>query len=171
MSNMIAHLKRKLNRTDKKGGIEGLPMELMIIIVVAALGTAILVGWMSNIEEPQTIGDVDSSASQFVLSKDTGNFSTTITVRDNNGDPIEGATVVLTGCGVKNASSSNYYSYSYSNTSNSGTSVNGTTNSNGEVTFNNLSVTKTSAGVGYVNVHVSAGDYGENNTLKIPVVR
>ncbi len=158
---MIAHLKTKLNRPDKKGGIEGLPMELMIIIVVAALGTAILVGWMSNIEEPQTIGDVDSTQTQFVLGNtDTKTFSTKITVRDNNGDPIKGATVVLTGCGVK----SSYYS-SASKT------VCGTTDDNGEISFNNISVTKTSPGVGYVNVHVSAGDYGENNSLKIPVVR
>ena len=168
---MIAHLKRKLNRTDKKGGIEGLPMELMIIIVVAALGTAMLVGWMGDIEEPQTIGDVDSSTSQFVLgNNDTKNFSTTITVRDNDGDPIKGATVVLTGCGVKNASSSTY-SFLKSNASSNSGSVNGTTDDNGQVTFKNLNVTKTSAGVGYVNVLVSAGDYGEDNTLKIPVVR
>lgn len=159
---MIAHLKRKLNRPDRKGGIEGLPMELMIIIVVAALGTAILVGWMSNIEEPQTIGDVDSTQSQFVLgNNDTKAFSTTITVRDGNGDPIKGATVVLTGCGVKNSS---YYSSSNG-------SVYGTTNDNGEVSFNNIKVTKTTPGVGYVNVSVSAGEYGENNSLKIPVVR
>lgn len=160
MSNMIAHLKTKLNRPDRKGGIEGLPMELMIIIVVAALGTAVLVGWMGSIEEPQTIGDVDSTQTQFVLgNNDTKSFSTKITVRDNNGDPIKGATVVLTGCGVKNSS--------YSGTP----TVCGTTNDSGEISFNNIYVTKTSPGVGYVNVHVSAGDYGENNSLKIPVVR
>lgn len=137
-------------------------MELMIIIVVAALGTAILVGWMGNIEEPQTIGDVDSTQSQFVLgNSDSKTFSTTITVRDGNGDPIKGATVVLTGCGVKNSSL-------FGN--NSG-SVYGTTNDNGEVNFRNIQVTKTSPGVGYVNVSVSAGEYGENNSLKIPVVR
>lgn len=161
MSNMKAHGIRKLKNLNRKGGIEGLPMELMIIVVVAALGTAILVGWMGSIEEPQTIGDVESSTEQFVLgNNDTKTFSTVITVRDNNGDPIKGATVVLTGCGVKNTG------YSANNNT-----VYGTTNDSGEIKFNNISVTKTTNGVGYVNVSVSASDYGEDNSLRIPVVR
>lgn len=34
------------------GGIEGLPLQLMIIILVATMGTAIIVGWMGSIETP-----------------------------------------------------------------------------------------------------------------------
>lgn len=41
------------------GGIEGLPLQLMIIILVATMGTAIIVGWMGSIETPQSIGSVD----------------------------------------------------------------------------------------------------------------
>lgn len=156
---MKAH-RIKLKRLNRKGGIEGLPMELMIIVVVAALGTAILVGWMGSIEQPETIGDVESSQEQIIMNNhDSTTFSTTITVRDGNGDPISGATVVLTGCGVTNTSSMQ-----------KGT-VYGTTNDSGEAKFSGLKVTKTTPGVGYVNVSVSAGDHGEDNSLRIPVVR
>ncbi len=34
--------KRKAMRANKKGGIEGLPLQLLIIIVVASLGLAII---------------------------------------------------------------------------------------------------------------------------------
>ena len=38
------------NGKEDSGGIEGLPLQLMIIILVATMGAAILVGWMGNIE-------------------------------------------------------------------------------------------------------------------------
>ena len=38
----MAYAKKKLRKLNRKGGIEGLPMELMIIVVIAALGTAVL---------------------------------------------------------------------------------------------------------------------------------
>mgnify|MGYP003225205835 CR=1 FL=1 len=47
-------------RTDRSGGIEGLPLQLMIVILVATMGTAIIVGWMGNIEAPHAIGDVET---------------------------------------------------------------------------------------------------------------
>ena len=50
---------RKALRKNRKGGIEGLPLQLMIIIMVATLGTAIIIGWMGNIEEPDSISRVD----------------------------------------------------------------------------------------------------------------
>jgi hypothetical protein len=161
VSNMNAHMTRKLSRfkrLNRKGGIEGLPMELMIIVVIAALGTAVLVGWMGNIETPETIGHVDSSVDQIVMTSDKStNVNFTITVTDTSGDAISGATVVLTGCNVSKGTS--------------GTTVYGVTNSAGQVAFSGLSLQKTTSGVGYINVSVSAGDYGEDSSLRIPVVR
>ena len=51
--------KRKLH-TNKKGGIEGLPLQLLIIIVIASLGLAMMVGWMNNIDEPDIRKDHDA---------------------------------------------------------------------------------------------------------------
>lgn len=39
-------------KNDRSGGIEGLPLQLMILILIATLATAIIIGWMGNIEEP-----------------------------------------------------------------------------------------------------------------------
>ena len=155
---MMAYAKKKFRKLNRKGGIEGLPMELMIIVVIAALGTAVLVGWMGNIETPETIGHVDSSVDQIVMTTDKNtNVSFTITVTDTSGDAIPNATVVLTGCNVSKGTS--------------GATVYGTTNSAGQVSFTGLSIQKTTSGVGYINVSVSAGDYGEDSSLRIPVVR
>lgn len=156
----MAYAKKKLNRlkNNRKGGIEGLPMELMIIVVVATIGTGILVGWMGNIEAPQTIGDVSCSIDQINMTSDTGKTSFDVVVTDSTGNGIQGATVVLTGCGINNGKIS-------------GGTVSGITDHNGKVSFSNLNVVKNTRGVGYVNVQVSSPDYGEYNNVKIPVVR
>ena len=157
---MMAYMKKKLNRLKKnrKGGIEGLPMELMIIVVVATIGTGILVGWMGNIEAPHTIGDVSCSIDQITMNSDTAKTSFDVVVTDNNGNGIQGATVVLTGCGISNGKTT-------------GGTVSGITDNNGKVIFSNLNLAKNTRGVGYVNVQVSSPDYGEYNNIKIPVVR
>ncbi len=156
---MMAYARKKLNRLRKnrKGGIEGLPMELMIIVVVATIGTGILVGWMGDIEAPQTIGDVSCSIDQISMTSDTARTSFDVFVTDSSGNGIQGATVVLTGCGI--------------NTGKSTSTVSSVTDHNGKVSFSNLNVTKSTHGVGYVNIQVSSPDYGEYNTVKIPVVR
>lgn len=156
---MKAHNARKsIRKLNRKGGIEGLPMELMIIVVVATLGCGLLVGWMGNIDTPETIGDVSSSLNQIEMRSDTQSVNNLkITVTDSDGDVIKGATVVLSGCGVKYSSKS--------------TSVFATTDDNGVATFSSFNVTKNTPGIGYISVSVSAGDYGEDNTLRIPVVR
>ena len=58
MKPISIHGKDKALRKNRKGGIEGLPLQLMIIIMVATLGTAIIIGWMGNIEEPHSISRV-----------------------------------------------------------------------------------------------------------------
>ena len=96
---MMAYAKKKLRKLNKRGGIEGLPMELMIIVVVATVGTGILVGWMGSIDEPDSIGEVTCSANQIVMTSDTVKTNFTVTVTDQSGDALKGATVVLFGCG------------------------------------------------------------------------
>ncbi|MBO6084709.1 MAG: hypothetical protein J6O90_06495, partial [Candidatus Methanomethylophilaceae archaeon] len=69
--------KRKMH-TNKKGGIEGLPLQLLIIIVVASLGLAVMVGWFNNIDEPDMIDSIETSYDR--SGKDT--YSITVRVLD-----------------------------------------------------------------------------------------
>ena len=81
------------------GGIEGLPLQLMIIILVATMGTAIIVGWMGSIETPQSIGSVEFGDN--VTAEDGTIPSFTVTVYDQDGNRLSGATVLLDGLNVK----------------------------------------------------------------------
>ncbi len=80
----------------------------MIVILIATMGTAIIVGWMGNIDTPQSIGDVeienvmyceymeadDSESSQHpVAGYYLDGFS--IEIRDQDGNYLEGATVLV----------------------------------------------------------------------------
>ena len=94
--------KRKAMRANKKGGIEGLPLQLLIIIVVASLGLAIMVGWMNSIEEPDMIDSVETS---YEKSGDT--YDITVRVLDKDGYGVEGADVILTGYGAYTIASTN----------------------------------------------------------------
>lgn len=82
-------------RTDRSGGIEGLPLQLMIVIIVATMGIAIIVGWMGNLETPNSIGDVETSPLILEADEKTGVTDFTVTVRDQDGEFLEGAVVVF----------------------------------------------------------------------------
>ncbi|MCQ2078963.1 MAG: hypothetical protein MJZ38_02765 [archaeon] len=132
-------------------------MELMIIVVVATIGTAMVVGWMGNVEEPNTIGDISSNTNQITMSTDTYKVSQlTFTVFDSHGDVVPDAVVTLSGCGVY--------------TSNNLTTPMAVTNSLGVATFFGLTLVKSTPGVSYLNVTASTQDLGETY-IKIPVVR
>src|SRR5215469_16865285 len=91
---------KKLN-SNKRGSIEGLPLQLMIIIIIATMGTAILVGWMGSIETPKHIGKVEVVSGDIILDGNrTSEGFLEIYVTDQNGNPLSGATVVLSGLGV-----------------------------------------------------------------------
>lgn len=95
MKQIIDFRKQRLSR-NRKGGIEGLPMQLMIIIVVAGLGLALMVGWMGNIEAPKSVDDVEVS-----YSKNGNGYEINVTVYDQDGYGLEGADVIITGLGAK----------------------------------------------------------------------
>ena len=95
-----AFMNRGKLRKNKKGGIEGLPLQLLIIIVVASLGLTTMVGWMNNIEEPTTIDRVAVEADQINTDKYSNCFELIFEVYDNKGNPVEGADIVITGLGA-----------------------------------------------------------------------
>ena len=144
--------RKRLFRMNRKGGIEGLPLELMIIVIVATLGTAILVGWMGDVEEPKSIGNVSAEPGYLDITNATSaaTFNLTISVTDNDGAPIKDAVVIISGCGL--------------------THVVKETDSKGEAKFTNLSLSLNGDEKGYINVHVSANGYGDNDSLRVTVV-
>jgi hypothetical protein len=151
----IQRLIRKRISNNRRGGIEGLPLQLMIVIIVATMGTGIILGWMSNIETPQSIGSVDVLSNDIELRNgSTYNGYADIRVTDQDGNPIEGATVVLTGLGVTDVY---------------GKTAHGHTDSDGKISFNGLRITM-KGDIGFVTVNVSHPDFGENNTARIAVI-
>jgi hypothetical protein len=144
----------KLSR-DKDGGIEGLPLQLIIIIMIATIGAAIIMGWMSNIDSPKYIGGVQVSTSEIVLvNGETGNGIVAVTVTDQDGNPLSDAIVILTGLGVSIDDKTPH----------------GKTNEFGNVTFDGLEIVMKNSTIGFLTVNVSHPTYGEHNSTKIAVI-
>lgn len=145
--------KTKLNR---KGSIEGLPLQLMIMIIIATMGTAILVGWMGNVESPKYIGSVEVVSGDLILEgTSTTDGTIEIYVSDQNGDPLTGATVILSGLGVSDRNGKTAYL---------------NTDSNGYAKFDGLKITLRGSDIGFITVNVSMPEYGENNTTRVAVI-
>jgi hypothetical protein len=161
------HAMRKIGRvhglgTDCDGGIEGLPLQLLIMVVVAGLGLTIIMGWMNSISAPHSIGEVFVSPSEIVVyDPDSDGIYTaegilmTITVTDQSGDRLEGATVVLEGANIR---------------SSTGESVRGVTNVRGQVVFTGLFIEQFGSKLTTITVTVAKGDYGIDSSFEIPVV-
>jgi Protocatechuate 3,4-dioxygenase beta subunit len=143
-------------RNDKKGSIEGLPLQLMIMIVIATMGTAILIGWMGSIDSPKHIGSVDITSDDIVLN---GNYTDSgiieIYVTDQDGNPLRGATVVLSGLGVTDSDGKTAYC---------------NTDSAGRAHFDGLRISLRGSEIGFITVNVSMSEYGENNTARVAVI-
>ncbi len=111
---MADKMRRNILKKDKKGALEGLPLYLIILVVIAGVGTVILVGWMMSSQSTE----LDSIAVKDATMRHTWTTNT-ITAYDQNGNRLEGVTVTLEGCGVNRV---------------------GETDSNGEIQFSNLDI-------------------------------
>lgn len=135
------------------GGIEGLPLQLMIIILVATMGTAIIVGWMGSIETPQSIGAVDFGDN--VTAEDGTIPSFTVTVYDQDGNRLSGATVLLDGLNVKKDGKTAY----------------AITDKDGIATFSDLTIDPAgSSRVGYLYVNVEKPGYTAGTENRVMVI-
>ena len=153
MTRGIRKYRRRSLRRDRRGGIEGLPLEMMVILVVAALGTAVLVGWFNGLDDPQddkpaAIGDVKLKYTNAMAAKGAAN-QLEVYVYDTNGDPVQDASVLVTGCEVT-------------------LGQNGTpvlrTSDRGGCKFSDLRFTLPSGqDYGYATVHVSSSDCGQKS--------
>lgn len=160
---MIAtNKKRQKNiKRDDGAGIEGLPLQLMVLVLIAGVGTAVMMGWMNGLSAPSSIGSVHADTDQIVLQDPDhdGTFTgdgvqITITVLDQNGDTVEGVTVVLSGCQV---------------TDGNGRAPHGVTDEDGEVRFSHLDVASY-GGMAFVKVTAAKSGMGTDSSTSIPVV-
>jgi hypothetical protein len=149
-------------RNDCSGGIEGLPLQLLIMVVVAGLGLTIIMGWMNSIAAPHSIGEIYVSPSEIlVYDEDKDGLYTksgivmTITVTDQSGDRLEGATVLLDGANIKTKE---------------GGPVRGVTDSHGQAVLTGLSVESFGTRLTTITVTVAKGDYGIDSSFEIPVI-
>lgn len=132
---------------NNSGGIEGLPLQLMIMILVATLGTAIIIGWMGSVESPHYIGDVEVEPFPILNIGGESEQSFRVYISDQDGNPLEGAVVLLSGRGVHTPGSDKAYAV---------------TGLDGWADFGKLQFR--SSGPGTMTVNVSHTDYGEKRT-------
>ncbi|QLH75519.1 MAG: Ig-like domain-containing protein [Methanomassiliicoccales archaeon] len=147
---------------DKDGGIEGLPLQLMILVLIAGVGSAVMMGWMANLDTPTTISEVCTEPGQIILKDLNGDGIYTndsidlmVHVVDNNGNDVSGAVVILNGCNVATSS---------------GTTAYGTTDSTGHVLFKGLRASHVGSSLGFITVTITKGGSGSESTYSIPVV-
>ena len=138
-----------------------MPLQLMILILIATLATAIIIGWMGNISTPESIGDVTIDESSVTAKARSDGYYTitkqfTVFVTDQDGNPLEGAVVTLSGHGIQNTG---------------GTTAYKETDKDGKATFGiNTLKLKMSSTTGFVTVNVSKPGYGEDSSCKIVVI-
>lgn len=99
--------KRKLWKDDK--GILGMPLEILVMVIIAAVAITILVLWLST---GASLDHIDVVAGDYPenVSDITNGFDYTIevTAYDSNGNTLEGATVRATGPGIESTLSTNH---------------------------------------------------------------
>lgn len=151
-------------RRDRNAALEGLPLYLLIMVIIAAVGIAVVLGWMGMIGGPKVIDSVGVDTTPGTVSlvhNDTtdayarADVSVVVTVKDQDGNPLSGATVRLTSSDVTlRAWSEGDQDYTTS-------VVVADTNNQGVATFARLSMTAT----GIANVNVWSGDVDVRVTM------
>ena len=142
-------------RMDKKGSVEGLPLQFMIMMIVAVAAVGILSGWMAGIETPHSISDVEVITAEGLADAEGKIDDVSVRVRDQDGNPLKDATVYLSGLGIK--------------TSDGGKPI-GYTDENGIATLEDLVVTPPRGAFGTVTVNVMKTGYGEHCSTEFAVI-
>ena len=86
-------IKRTWNR---KGAVEGLPLQLIIMIVIAGIAITILVAWMQPWKAKVDLNSIDTPASV----QAGANRQITIKAWDSKGNTLSGVSIKLEGAGI-----------------------------------------------------------------------
>jgi hypothetical protein len=84
-------------KNDRNGAVEGLPLQLIIMVAVAAIVMVIVLGWLAPWKNKV---DLDTLT---VTPSATGNndqVTITVTAWDTKGNHLEGAVIELSGCNI-----------------------------------------------------------------------
>ncbi len=138
-----------------------MPLQLMIMVMVAGIGSAIIIGWMGGLSAPQTISAVIADPSEIVLSDGDGdgiyesdNIGMVITVSDQDGNAVVGASVTLDGSSISDGDHMPHR----------------TTDANGQASFDGLSAQRSSRGMGLITVTVVKSGMAYSGSTSIPVI-
>jgi hypothetical protein len=91
---------RKMLARDRKGALEGLPLYLIILVVIASAAMVIMTSWMgsaqTNLGSVEAFDRADGDA--FLRSGQTQRIN--VFTYDTSGAPLEGVSIVVTGAGL-----------------------------------------------------------------------
>jgi hypothetical protein len=85
----------------RAGAIEGMPLQLLIMVIVAVVVLGIILGWI------YILSDTDPMIDRIVVEPDEVHMtgasipSITITVLDTDGNNVKGVVVVISGCNLE----------------------------------------------------------------------
>ncbi|MFW6141413.1 MAG: hypothetical protein ACOC53_02510 [Candidatus Saliniplasma sp.] len=85
-------------KLSNEGALEGLPLYLILLVVIAGIGTAIIVGWMTSAQSTE-LDTVEIDEGDRVISSGSNN-NVKITAYDQNGNGLQGVVITLEGCDV-----------------------------------------------------------------------
>jgi hypothetical protein len=89
----IGHKKR----WNSKGAIEGLPLQLIIMVVIAGVALVIILAWLQPWKNKVDLQSVEANPA--TLTKGVA-ATVTITAFDTKNNKLSGVAIVLNGCGV-----------------------------------------------------------------------
>jgi len=93
---------------NTKAGIEGVPLQLMLAAIVAAVALGVILSWSDTISSPKVINEITYNPDVLNVYADSNNNvakpETTlveVTVKDSDGNPVASAVVSFSGMGVR----------------------------------------------------------------------
>ena len=100
---MMSQVLRNLRR-DRRGGLEGMPLQLLILVIVAGVALAVILGWVLSLPPPAVIKTVSLSHGSVPIpsapidreaKKSVATF--TVTAFDSENAPVRNVIVTIEG--------------------------------------------------------------------------
>ena len=101
---------------DDSGGLEGLPLQLIIMVVIAGVGISIVVAWLTVFSEKplkdleiESITGAPTAGGQTLIDKNNNTYTIKIRALNTDQKPMEGVSVTMEGPGVSKIATTNSY--------------------------------------------------------------
>jgi hypothetical protein len=94
-------MRKQQGLRSSSGAIEGMPLQLLIMVIVAVIVVGIILGWI------YVLSDTDPVIDRIVVEPDeihlsgSSTPSITITVLDTDGNNVKGVVIVVSGCNLE----------------------------------------------------------------------